>query len=114
MKLIIIYKKNMEISNEIMKLIQSKVSCYKNVKYFKIFKDILISSALKILKSQYCYTDIKIRKKNTDNNKLHNLIINKHEKTSLWLIVMKNVFINKEIRDYDFKNNLENKNELNL
>jgi hypothetical protein len=69
---------------------------------------------MKILKSQYCYTDIKIRKKNTDNNKLHNLIINKHEKTSLWLIVMKNVFINKEIRDYDFKNNLTNKNELNL
>ena len=105
----------MEISNEIMKLIQSKVACYKNKKYFKIFKDILISSAMKNLKLKYCKTDIKRNKNNLGNNALHNLVINKYENSSLWLIIMKNIFINKEIRDYDLKNNnLIIKNESNI
>ena len=73
----------MEISNEIMKLIQSKVPCYKNKKYFKIFKDILISSAMESLKLEYCKTDIKRNKNNLGNNAFHNLVINKYENSSL-------------------------------
>ena len=106
----------MEISNEIIKIIQSKVTYYKNKKYFKIFKDILISTAMKTIKNETIskyddYKEVKINKNN--KNKLKSLSINQYEKNSLWLNIMKNIFINKEIKDYDLKNNLIVRNEYN-
>jgi len=106
----------MEISNEIIKIIQLKVTFYKNKKYFKIFKDILINTAMKTIKNEMInkYTDYKDLKINKNNkNKLKSLSINQYEKNSLWLNIMKNIFINKEIKDYNLKNNLIVRNEYN-
>ena len=42
----------MEIKNETLKLIKSKVEFFNNKKYFKIFKDILLNLSMKCMKNE--------------------------------------------------------------
>ena len=100
----------MEINNDTIKIIQSKIPLYLNKTYFRIFKDILIDSTMKSLRNDNFNTK---KNNNNDKNKLDITSINKNDKFSLWLNIMKNIYIKKEIKDYNLKKSLLD-NELNL
>ena len=100
----------MEINNDTIKIIQSKIPLYLNKTYFRIFKDILIDSTMKSLRNDNFNTK---KNNNNDKNKLDITSINKNDKFSLWFNIMKNIYIKKEIKDYNLKKSLLD-NELNL
>ena len=56
----------------------------------------------------------KINCNNKNNDKVDIISINKNEKFSLWFNIMKNIYITKEIKDYNLKKSLLNDNEFNL
>ena len=93
----------MEINNETIKLIKSQVSLYKNQNYFRIFKDIFIDLTMKYLKSDNSNKEIKMKKINKED-KLKSININEYDNSSLWYNVMKNIFINKQIKNYVLQN----------
>ena len=89
----------MEIDNEIIRIIKSKIPLYNNSAYFKIFKDILINCTMESLKNDYLY----FNKNNNSKNKLGIIPISKYEKGSLWINIMKNIYISKEVKNYNLK-----------
>ena len=91
----------MEMNNDSIKLIQSKVPLYKNDKYFKIFKDIFINCTIKFLR-----TNNNISTKTDNNNKLENIYFNKTESNFYWKKIMINIFTPKKIKTYNLKKNL--------
>ena len=95
----------MEIKNDTINLIKSKVLLYKNKQYFKIFKDIFINLSLKCIKNENIILEFKIKSNKLNNNKLQNISIKNYKNNSLWLNVIKNIYSKKEIKDYDIKNN---------
>ena len=99
----------MEVNNDIIKLIQSKVSLYKNRKYFKLFKDIFISCTMNFLKNPHY-----ISSKNNNNDKLENIIFNKHESDFYWQKIMKNIYISQKVKPYDLKKSLLMDDEYHL
>ena len=99
----------MEINNEMIKLIQSKVPLYLNKTYFKIFKDILIDCTKKSLRNK----NPNIKKLN-NNNKINIFSINKNENLSLWFNIMRNIYITKEMKYYNLKKSILIDDESNL
>ena len=94
----------------IITLIQSKVPLYKNKTYFKIFKDVLIGLTMLPIKDENNNIIIKLSK-NKSNDKVS--INNSYENNSLWFKIMKNIFINIKIKNYEFKKKLLIKNKFN-
>ena len=94
----------------IITLIQSKVPLYKNKTYFKIFKDVLIGLTMLPMKDENNNIIIKLSK-NKSNDKIS--INNSYENNSLWFKIMKNIFINIKIKNYEFKKKLLIKNKFN-
>ena len=90
----------LEMNNETIKIIKSKVPLYQNTAYFKLFKDILIDCTMKYLKKDNFN---KSKNNNINKNHLGNIPINNYEKTSIWINVMKNIYIEKEIKNYNLK-----------
>lgn len=91
----------MEMNNDSIKLIQSKVPLYKNDKYFKIFKDIFINCTMKFLRNNN-----NISTKTDNNDKLENIYFNKTESNIYWKKIMINIFTPKKIKTYNLKKNL--------
>lgn len=96
-------------NDETIKLIQSKVTLFKNQKYFKLFKDIFIKCTMKLMKN-----DNYINNKNINNNKIDNISINKNENSAYWTKIMKNIYMPKKIKGYILKKNILTDEEYNL
>ena len=96
-------------NDETIKLIQSKVTLFKNQKYFKLFKDIFIKCTMKLMKN-----DNYINNKNINNNKIDNISINKIENSAYWTKIMKNIYMPKKIKGYILKKNILTDEEYNL
>ena len=92
----------MEIKNDTIFQIKTRVLLYRNKKYFKIFRNILISNTLDIISSKNKIHMVSSPKIKESSNK-------GKEKIALWNIISKNIKKEKEIIDYDF-NNYKNKN----
>ena len=103
----------MEINNETILLIKSKVPLYKNKNYFRIFKDIFIDFTMKYLKTENISIELKMKKNNNNEYNIKKNFVNEYENASLWVNVMKNIFINKEIKNYVLRNDLLVKNQFN-
>ena len=99
----------MEIKNDTIFQIKTRVLLYRNKKYFKIFRNILISNTLDIISSKNKVHMVSSTKIKEASNK-------GKEKRALWDIISKNTKKETEIIDYDFnnykiKNNEENDDE---
>ena len=93
----------MEIKNDTIFQIKTKVLLYKNKKYFPLFRNIFINNTLNYLLS-------KNKSHIVSNTKVGDVSDDK-EKISLWSIVAKNFKKDIEIIDYDLNNFRRNGNE---
>ena len=92
----------MEIKNDTIFQIKTRVLLYRNKRYFKIFRNILISNTLDIISSKNKVHMVSSPKIKEASNK-------GKEKIALWKVITKNMKKEKEIIDYDF-NNYKHKN----
>ena len=106
----------MEIKNETLKLIKSKVEFFNNKKYFKIFKDILLNLSMKCMKNENIILEYKLKSSNINminNNKYKVGLAKKYSNKYLWLKIVQNIYSKREIKDYDYKNNFVQEKEYN-
>ena len=96
----------MEIKNDTIFQIKTKVLLYRNKKYFKIFRNIFITNTLEIISSKNKVHMVSNQKINETTNKAK-------EKKSLWEVIEKNIKKEKEIIDYDLNNYKVRRNEEN-
>ena len=96
----------MEIKNDTIFQIKTKVLLYRNKKYFKIFRNIFITNTLEIISSKNKVHMVSNQKINETTNKAK-------EKQSLWEVIEKNIKKEKEIIDYDLNNYKVRRNEEN-
>lgn len=96
----------MEIKNDTIFQIKSKVLLYRNQKYFKIFRNIFITNTLEIISS-------KNKVHMVSNQTINETTNNAKEKKSLWEVIEKNIKKEKEIIDYDLNNYKPRSNEEN-
>ena len=96
----------MEIKNDTIYQIKTKVVLYKNKKYFPIFRNIFITNTLNYLLS-------KNKSHITSNQKIKNIKAQNNEIFSLWNIIIKNIEKKTEIIDYDLNNYKSEKKEEN-
>ena len=87
----------MEIKNDTIYQIKTKVLLYKNKKYFPIFRNIFINNTLKYIFS-------KNKTHMISNQKIKEISNQNKEKVSLWLFVTKNIMKETNIIDYDLNN----------
>ena len=87
----------MEIKNDTIYQIKTKVVIYKNKKYFPIFRNIFITNTLNYLLS-------KNKSHITSNPKIKNIQAQNNEIFSLWNVIIKNIEKKTEIIDYDLNN----------
>ena len=96
----------MEIKNDTIYQIKTKVLLYKNKKFFPIFRNIFINNTLDFLSS-------KNKTHMISNQKIKEISNQNKEKTSLWHFVTKNIIKETNIIDYDLNNYRMNHNEEN-
>lgn len=96
----------MEIKNDTIFQIKTKVLLYRNRKYFKIFRNILIANTLDIMSS-------KNKVHMVSNPKIKETSNKGKETITLWEIISKNIKKEKEIINYDFNNYKQRKNDEN-
>ena len=96
----------MEIKNDTIFQIKTKVLLYRNRKYFKIFRNILIANTLDIMSS-------KNKVHMVSNPKIKETSNKGKETITLWEIISKNIKKEKEIINYDFNNYKQKKNDEN-
>ena len=96
----------MEIKNDTIYQIKTKVVLYKNKKYFPIFRNIFITNTLNYLLS-------KNKTQITSNPKIQNIQAQNNETYSLWNIIAKNIQKDTEIIDYDLNSYKRQQNDEN-
>ena len=96
----------MEIKNDTIFQIKTKVLLYRNKKYFKIFRNIFITNTLEIISSKNKVHMVTNKKIDETTNKAK-------EKKSLWEVIEKNIKKEKKIIDYDLNNYKVRRNEEN-
>ena len=94
----------MEIKNDTIYQIKTKVFLYKNKKYFNIFRNIFINETLNFIYSKNKYHIV-------SNTKIKEISNKNKDKNSLWNIITKSIKKEKEIIDYDLNNYRINLNE---
>jgi hypothetical protein len=105
----------MEIKSETIQIIKLKVGLFNKRNYFKEFKDIFLNLSMESINNNNnnkTISDSKIKDNNSYIQNDKDISIENYNKSSLWFIIMQNLFKKKEIKSYKIINKKEdNKNQ---